>query len=130
MGYAAPAAGILCNELLHPSFTGSHHPRSPKITRSAIIQQLSLLVSFLGWTRPDAPNADLCTSCRTITQRVLDYTLNAGSSPPRPQEAAQYQSLEDILGHVPDAENIFSFDLLDTYDWLRPDVLTTGVVSL
>lgn len=124
MSYAAPGGGILCMELLRPTFSGPHHPANSNITRSAIIQQLSLLVGFLGWVSPDAPNADLCASCRLVIQHVLDHTLNNAGAASTQQGEFQEQSLGDTLGQVPDAENLlFSFDLLDTFDWLRPDEL-------
>ena len=137
MNYAAPGGGILCMELLRPTFAGPHHPRNASISRSSIIQQLSLLVSFLGWVGADAPNAELCVSCRTVIQHVLDHTLNGGSvlSQQSQQQnddvAVENQSLGDALGQVMDADNpFFSFDLLDTYDWLRPDDMGTEGVSL
>lgn len=129
MNYAAPGGGILCMELLRPTFAGSHHPSNSNISRSAIIQQLSLLVGFLGWVSPDAPNADLCASCRLVIQHVLDHTLNNTGPIPPQQGEFQEQSLGDTLGQVPDAENLFfSFDLLDTFDWLRPDEYGTEIV--
>ncbi|KAH7133183.1 hypothetical protein B0J13DRAFT_678251 [Dactylonectria estremocensis] len=48
MAYGAPGGGILCLELLRPTFRGIH-PDSPKLSRSSIIQQLSLLIGFLDW---------------------------------------------------------------------------------
>lgn len=138
MNYAAPGGGILCMELLRPTFTGPHHPRSTKITRSSLIQQLSLLVGFLGWVSPGAPNADLCASCRVVIQRVLDHTLNVGvTSSQNHQEQrgtredavpALEQPLGDVFAQGVDTENLFfGFDLLDTYDWLRDDMGTEGL---
>lgn len=122
MCYAAPGGGILCMELLRPTFAGPHHPANVNITRSAIVQQLSLLVGFLGWVSPDAPNADLCASCRLVIQHVLDHTLNNPGGVPFQQGQVQEQLAGDAFGQVPDAENLlFGFDLLDTFDWLRTD---------
>ena len=56
------------------------HPLDPKVSRSSIIQQLSMLVGFFDWVRDTAPNAQLCCNCSVIIQRVLDYTLNGGAS--------------------------------------------------
>ncbi|KPM43445.1 hypothetical protein AK830_g3114 [Neonectria ditissima] len=47
MAYGAPGGGILCLELLRPTFRT--HPDCPKLSRSSIIQQLSLLIGFLDW---------------------------------------------------------------------------------
>ncbi|KAM0351639.1 hypothetical protein ACHAPU_002649 [Fusarium lateritium] len=76
MAFAAPGGGILCLELLRPTFRGTH-PDYPKLSRSAIIQKLSLLIGFLDWVRPPAPNADLCADCKAVIQGVLDHNLNA-----------------------------------------------------
>jgi hypothetical protein len=108
MGYAAPGGGILCLELLRPTLHGAH-PDYPKLSRSSIIQQLSLLVGFLGWVQPSAPNADLCVDCKAVIQGVLDYSLNNMAG----------ESLETL-----DWERLqldFNFDLLDTFDWMHPE---------
>lgn len=111
MAFGAPAGGILCLELLRPSFRGTH-PKDPRLSRSAIIQQLSLLIGFLDWVRPPAPNADLCADCKTIIQGVLDHHLNAGTD-----NGGALQSLDWDFANAPG----FNFDLLDTFDWLRAD---------
>ncbi|RFU78617.1 hypothetical protein TARUN_3587 [Trichoderma arundinaceum] len=112
MAHAAPAGGILCLELLNPTFTGKH-PRDPRITRSSIIQNLSLLVGFLDWVRPSAPNGDLCMDCKVIIQRVLDHTLNGSVDDDSPRAALAYAFPEPLD---------FNFELLDTFDWLHTDV--------
>ncbi|KAG9254476.1 uncharacterized protein F5Z01DRAFT_674214 [Emericellopsis atlantica] len=108
MNYAAPGGGILCMELLKGSVASS------TVSRSAMIQQLSLLVGFLGWVSSDAPNAELCASCRTIIQRVLDHALNHPGAP-----LTHDDGIGD--GRLADDGIFFHFDLLDTYEWLRPD---------
>jgi len=108
MAYAAPAGGILCMELLRPML--HLRPGDQSITRSKITQQLSLLIGFLDWVSPSAPNGDLCTSSKTIIQHVLDHSLNAASGP-QPHEW-------DLSG---DFGDFFNFDLLDTFDFLRPE---------
>ncbi|KAH8122599.1 hypothetical protein LI328DRAFT_136204 [Trichoderma asperelloides] len=111
MAHAAPAGGILCLELLNPSFTGKH-PKEERITRSSIIQNLSLLVGFLDWVRPSAPNGDLCMDCKVIIQRVLDHTLNGSVNGDSPWAALAYDFPEPLD---------FNFELLDTFDWLHAD---------
>lgn len=108
MSYAAPGGGILCLELLRPTFQGQH-PRNPKLTRSNIVQQLSLLVGFLDWVRPSAPNGDLCARSKAIIQRVLDHTLNTTTAGGGPAEELDWGFFDQ-----PD----FNFGLLDTFDWL------------
>ncbi|KAH8896199.1 hypothetical protein GQ53DRAFT_792147 [Thozetella sp. PMI_491] len=111
MSYAAPGSGVLCLELLKPTLNNSH-PTNPKITRSSIIQQLSIFVSFLDCISPAAPNSDLCADCKTVVQHVLDQTLN-----PVPGSDTIPGSMDwDFSGQID-----FNFDLLDTFDWLRPD---------
>ncbi|RGP70051.1 hypothetical protein FSPOR_4343 [Fusarium sporotrichioides] len=56
MAFAVPGGGILCQELLQPTFQG-RHPKDSRLSRSSIVQNLSLLVGFLDW-------------------RALDYQLN------------------------------------------------------
>lgn len=112
MAHAAPAGGILCLELLNPTFTGKH-PSDARITRSSIIQNLSLLVGFLDWVRPSAPNGDLCMDCKVIIQRVLDYTLNGSADGNSPRAALAFDFPEPLD---------FNFELLDTFDWLHTDL--------
>ncbi|KAF4495838.1 hypothetical protein FAGAP_8023 [Fusarium agapanthi] len=65
MAFAVPGGGILCLELLSPTFQGKH-PKDNRLSRSSIVQQLSLLVGFLDWVHPSAPNSDLCASCGAL----------------------------------------------------------------
>ncbi|KAF0320677.1 hypothetical protein GQ607_012074 [Colletotrichum asianum] len=112
MAYAAPGGGVLCLELLRPTPTGD--PQHPKPSRSNIIQQLSLLVGFLSWVKPSAPNADLCADCKVVIQHVLDHALN--------DTGAVGNALPvDISSWDVSAQLDFNFDLMDTFDWLRPD---------
>lgn len=118
MAYAAPAGGILCNELLNPTL---HLTPALGVTKSGIIQQLSLLVGFLDWVSPSAPNGALCTSCKAVIQHVLDQALNGlpvnlsanpGTEPP-------FDFNYDVGAGM---GGFFNFDLLDTFEWLRPDL--------
>ncbi|KAE9582822.1 Trichosetin biosynthesis cluster transcription factor TF23 [Colletotrichum fructicola] len=127
MAYAAPGGGILCLELLKPTLHGGNHPQNPKLTRSSIIQKLSLLVGFLDWVSPTAPNGDLCADCKVIIQHVLDQALNN----PAAAAAGASASADGGVGLPAGLDSMdwdfstqldFNFDLLDTFDWLRPDV--------
>ncbi|KAH8671744.1 hypothetical protein BX600DRAFT_434838 [Xylariales sp. PMI_506] len=111
MGYGAPAGGILCIELLKPSFYGTH-PRHPHITRSTITQNLSLLVGFLGWISPSAPNAELCVQAKSTIQQVLDQVLNTQPAVPSTTDSLNWDF------SVPFDTNI---DLMDTFTWLRSE---------
>ncbi|KAI2466213.1 hypothetical protein F4781DRAFT_434677 [Annulohypoxylon bovei var. microspora] len=112
MAYAVPAGGILCLELLKPTLHIRPHS-DPRITRSNIIQKLTLLVAFLDWVSPSGtgPNGDLCSDAKSVIQRVLDQTLNAASSVYEPP----------VFEWDFSTQIDFNFDLLDTFDWNRPD---------
>lgn len=127
MCYAAPAAGILCMELLRGrggSSTTSSTPSSrrssnPPITRSRLIQQLSLLVGFLDWVGPMAPNTESCNSVKKAVRHVLDQALNEDTT----QVATPMDWVGDWgVGLSADMNDVFNFELLHTFDWLRPEV--------
>ncbi|PYI03045.1 hypothetical protein BO78DRAFT_207369 [Aspergillus sclerotiicarbonarius CBS 121057] len=102
--YGAPGGGILCQELLQPTY-----PKDPRLTTSAIVQQLSLLVAFFEWVPRETPNRESCDNFKHLIERVLDHHLNV-------RDAA----LTDF-----DWESIsplhFGLDLLNTFDWLDQD---------
>ena len=108
VAYAAPGGGILCQELLQPTFFGVH-PLNPALSRSTIVQQLSMLVAFLNWVGPDSPNRVVCGDCETIIQRVLDEHLNASPT--------NNTSIEPLGPGFPNSLG-FKFELLNTFDWL------------
>ncbi|KDN61969.1 putative fungal specific transcription factor domain-containing protein [Colletotrichum sublineola] len=122
MAYAAPGGGILCLELLKPTLHGGNHPQNPKLTRSSIIQKLSLLVGFLDWVSPTAPNGDLCADCKCIIQRVLDQALNGPAASASSAVDGGFPAALDAMDWDFSTQLDFNFDLLDTYDWLRPEV--------
>lgn len=99
----------------------------PGVTKSGIIQQLSLLVGFLDWVGPSAPNSDLCTSCKAVIQHVLDLAINGPPTPVPSAEAGQEgeQAVLDLSFEM-DMGGFFNFDLLDTFDWLKPDSSQTA----
>ena len=96
-------------ELLNPTFTG-FHPRNRQITRSSIIQQLSLLVAFLDWVQPTGANGVLCKNCSSVVQATLDYALNSNTGETWPPTALENIQLD------------FNFELLDSFDWMRAGV--------
>ncbi|KAI3318981.1 hypothetical protein HD806DRAFT_548825 [Xylariaceae sp. AK1471] len=109
MAFGVPAGGILCQELLKPTLHND-----PRITKSSLIQKLSLLVGFLDWIKPTAPNGDLCDKCKTIIKHVLDQALNA---PAPGYESAPGAAFDwDFTTQVD-----FDFDLLDTFGWTRSE---------
>ncbi|KXJ90702.1 hypothetical protein Micbo1qcDRAFT_148688 [Microdochium bolleyi] len=136
MAFAAPAGGVLCHELLTPSVdlrsafgtseagspTATAMPYrldGPPITRASIIQKLSLLVGFLDWIRPSAPNADICCEAKVVIQAVLDQALN-NPCPPRDAEPLPLTFAPEFSDWDLNTVLDFNCDLLDTFDWLRP----------
>ncbi|RTE80941.1 hypothetical protein BHE90_004544 [Fusarium euwallaceae] len=109
MAYAAPGGGILCQELLRPTYYGTH-PLNSELSRSSIVQQLSLLAAFLNWVGPSAPNSIMCNDCQALIQRVLDQHLNTVT-----ESGTDLESFGSLLPHSLG----FRFDLLNTFDWLQ-----------
>ncbi|KAF5607596.1 uncharacterized protein FSUBG_5134 [Fusarium subglutinans] len=109
VAYGALGGGILCQELLRPTFFGVH-PLNPALSRSNIVQQLSLLVAFLNWVGPSSPNRVVCGDCEAIIQRVLDEHLNS--------EPTGNTDLVPLGIGVPPSLT-FGFELLNTFEWLQ-----------
>ncbi|KAF5492521.1 Pyrrolocin cluster transcription factor fsdR [Colletotrichum siamense] len=124
MAYAAPGGGILCLELLKPTVTlnepnGITSANGESVTRSSIVQLLSLLVGFLNWVSPKEANGNICANCKIIVQRVLDQVLNV--APNRDGPLADFLEW-DFSTHLD-----FNFDLLDTFEWTRPEFSWTDL---
>ncbi|KAF3074463.1 hypothetical protein CFAM422_003394 [Trichoderma lentiforme] len=111
--FAAPAGGILCMELLRGK---AHGTMSAAATKAIIVEKLGMLAAFLDWVMPSSPNADICFRIKKVVRRVLEQAL----------EAPVQTNMLDEGGHwnmdlSPDMNSFFSFDLLDTFEWLRPE---------
>ncbi|KAK2023339.1 hypothetical protein LX32DRAFT_628162 [Colletotrichum zoysiae] len=141
MAYAAPGGGILCLELLQPTVTANDDAaavavtdsKGNAITRSSIVQALSLLVGFLKWVSPQEVNGGIFVGCRKIVQRVLDEALNAGArggggggggTGGTGGNPAADGTAWDFAGQLD-----FNFDLLDTFEWMRPEFPWSDVPS-
>lgn len=118
MAYAAPAGGILCNELLKPTL---HLAPVEGVTKSGIVQKLSLLIGFLSWVGPSAPNGHLCASCKTVIEHVLEHFVNGA-----PASSTSNGAADQVLDFNPtfgaDMDGFFNFELLDTFDWMRSEI--------
>lgn len=87
------------------------------ISRSDLIQNLSLLSSFLDWIEPLVPGRKMTTTfVQSVIQLVLDQTLNHPIQSRKFDLNTMHWGAE--LGI--DLED-FSFNLLDTFDWMRPE---------
>ena len=127
--FASPAGGVLCMELLRPQTTTAA-PLS--VSRSEIILNLGLLVAFLDWTAPKAASSAMCITVKKVIQCVLDEVLNHN---PLKGEGADSGYAIDMTApsafgldadYSVDLNEMFSFDFLDTFDWLRQE----GVVTI
>ncbi|PQE15132.1 fungal specific transcription factor protein [Rutstroemia sp. NJR-2017a BVV2] len=117
MCYGIPSAGVICVELLN-QMEAPHLPHS-YLPRSEVIQNLSLLVGFLDWVRPNAPNAGLCGRMLQIVRRTLDKILDGpapSSAPPRANNAVSTSTTDTEYGSMQ----------LDDLDWLNTIDWTTG----
>jgi len=115
MYHAIPAAGLLCVELLR----NAQAPTSQSILPiSDTIQNLSLLIGFLDWVKPSAPNSRLCYRIRDIIRKVLDQVLDS-PFPDRPEEVAGWDAGSEIDFNLSDFDDYVNFDLLDTFDWVN-----------
>ena len=89
----------------------------PKLSRSIIIQKLSQLVGFLDYVGPTAANIALCHNVKRIIQHVLDHELSNSSGPFVESLANGDMALSTDWNDF----QFSGFDLLDTFDWVRPD---------
>ncbi|KAF4447031.1 hypothetical protein F53441_9392 [Fusarium austroafricanum] len=72
VAYGGPGAGILCQELLRPTFFGVH-PLNPTLSRSNIVQQLTTCaLTTTGYAPTTTPReeAGLFSGCFKITKRL------------------------------------------------------------
>jgi hypothetical protein len=114
---ACPAAGVLCGELLRRDGFASSWSGTG-LRRSDVVHHLSLLSGFLTWIGPEASNAHLSGMVKDLIHRVLDQTLN--NDPVAVQEAPLGVGMMMPDVDVPDDfHDMFAFDLLDSFDWLR-----------
>lgn len=117
MAYGAPAGGVLCMELLRPSPATSAMPGT--VTKSAMIQQLSMLTGFLDSISEQAPNGPMCATVKKIVKQVLDRVLD----PPVDMPTHEFSLEGWEMDFSAQSNELFNFDLLDTFDWLRPETV-------
>ena len=131
MSYAAPAGGIMCMELLRRGKPGGMDDERG-ISKSEIIQQLSLFIGFLDWAGSNAPSGELCFSVKAVVRKVLDDSLNGvvaetldagegGEVGVEDGTAMEDVGLNTEGSGMEGWDDLFSFELLDTFEWLRAD---------
>jgi len=139
--------GILCVELLRASgfatplaatnnTTGTAYP-PVQLSRSDVVQTLTLVIGFLDWIRPTDNNAHLYGKFKKVVKRIIDIVFD--SPPPRPnhtiqeeQNRIEIEARDDIdLGNQGIMEGLEGdFDpalmLMDDLDWLNTIDWTEG----
>ena len=117
MAFAVPPSGSLCLELLRQMKSPAEQEVFPP--RSKMIQSLSLLVAFLEWVKPSAPNADLCQRTWEILDNVLSQVLGprvSNSSQPTLQMPEEWNW--DFQSDFQLFEDLSSVGMTGTFDWL------------
>jgi hypothetical protein len=108
MCYGMPSTGILCTELLRQ--TKQPNDLNIRMPISEVVQNLSLMIGFLDWTRPTAGNYKLCRRMSQVVKRVLDQVFA-----PSEKESAQES---EVLPTQDTMFDFLSFDDLDDFEWL------------
>ena len=117
--YAMPCASVLILELLRQT----EQPRQPvTISRSTLIQDLSVLISCCDWlTEPDQQNYSLCKRAQSIFSRSLDRILNGPATQPALLPAGneptdQYENNGDVPA-APASQNYQPMQI-DEPEWM------------
>lgn len=115
MAYGAPAGGVICMELLRPAAASTG---GAGVKKSTMIQSLSMLVGSLNAVPTDAPNYGVSATLKRIIEQVLDRVLDPPTEAPAPGQEISVEGWETDF--PVDASDLFTSDLLDTFDWFRP----------
>jgi len=114
MCYSMPSIRILCTELLkqmkRPDLVEIELPVSE------IVQNLSLMISFLDWIRPSAGNYRLCRPLAKAIRHVLDQLFEpaAAFGGPREKESVQQVEITDGFWPLGDTDDL---EWLNSIDW-------------
>ena len=117
--YAMPCASVLILELLRQTEQPQQHIT---ISRSTLIQDLSVLISCCDWlTEPDQQNYSLCKRAQSIFSRSLDRILNGPPAvqpaiPPAQDELANHHG-DNVDIPAPASQNEMSM-LIDEPEWM------------
>ncbi|CZR67120.1 uncharacterized protein PAC_17019 [Phialocephala subalpina] len=151
LSYGIPCAGILCLELLRASNLAPPMPASGAIpspvpvqlSRSEVVQTLTMFIAFLNWIRPTDNNIQLCGKFKKVVKRIIDTAIDAPrpsytaptqqSQNQRDQQAShnqyQNQSLQQ-LNPQPGIDFMNGFDpallAMDDLDWMNTVDWTQG----
>lgn len=115
MCYGMPSIGVLCVELLRQA--REPEEQEPKLPRSEIVQNLSLMIGFLNWVKPTAGNYKLCRRMSQVIKRVLDQFFDTN--------VEKTQDKQDLL--TPDfSTDDWPIEGLDDLEWLNSIDWTQG----
>ncbi|KAF7561652.1 hypothetical protein G7046_g2494 [Stylonectria norvegica] len=120
MAFAAPAGAVLCMELIHQnpiSLAADEHGNivvGEAYSRSSIIQQLSLLVSYLNSSGSLQHITCIVSKVRDIIKRVLDHVLNHTRQPQAPIDL-------NSSDFAADWDNLAQMNPLDTINWFTEE---------
>lgn len=91
--------------------------QEPKLPRSEIVQNLSLMIGFLNWVKPTAGNYKLCRRMSQVIKRVLDQFFDTN--------VEKTQDKQDLL--TPDfSTDDWPIEGLDDLEWLNSIDWTQG----
>lgn len=111
MCYGMPSTGILCTQLLKQTQYPEQFDPSVKLSRSEVVQNLSLMVGFLEWIRPSAGNYRLCQRMAKAIKKVLDQVFEPTIE------------IESVTGGEADSDIMQAdeswIDELNDWDWLN-----------
>jgi hypothetical protein len=118
MSYGMPSIGILCTALLRQV----KHPEKieVKLPVSEIVQNLSLMISFLDWIRPTAGNYKLCRPLSRVIRRVHDQLFEPTSG------EVEVSSNDDGLQESRFEANAWPLDSTEDLEWLNSIDWTLG----
>lgn len=96
LSYGIPCAGILCLELLRasnlappmPATEAMPVPTPVQLSRSEVVQTLTMFIAFLSWIRPTDNNVQLCGKFKKVVKRIIDTAIDA----PRPTYTGQQRT--------------------------------------
>jgi hypothetical protein len=109
MCYGMPSTGILCTELLKQ--TKQPNEVDVRMPVSEVVQNLSLMIGFVDWTRPIGGNYKLCRRMSQVIKRVLDQVFTPGGEK-RSSLDSEVPLTQDTL------TDFLSFNDLDDFEWL------------
>jgi hypothetical protein len=116
MCYGMPSTGILCTELLKQ--TKQPNEVDVRMPVSEVVQNLSLMIGFVDWTRPIAGNYKLCRRMFQVIKRVLDQVFTPGGEK-RSSLDSEVPLTQDTLTDCLSFNDLDDFEWLSSIDWGR-----------